>query len=281
MEQESTEQSVTTAVPEKEKIQTEKERLPVKKSHLGDVKLPVKPQQELLPYEKENYSTIEKAIKELSAELVNLSDLKDAIEQSFNDKNLLEDKFQANVTSTFNSLCEKFDEFNEKIKKEIDYRNILEEKIKNNELDGRNLLLQRELEEERAAITKNLSEINRLVKSSLQTVDEKCKELKTADTLIEEAIMKFREDSKEAADNKYKGLVADTNSLIKEFTENARKTLEVVKKHSVDFINQCEKENKSLLAAVPGIKGKMTLESWLVIILGCLGIAGFLLNLLK
>lgn len=241
----------------------------------------LKPKKELLPYEKENYSTIEKAIIELSEELTNLSELKDAIEHSFRNKNIMEDKFQENITTTFNSLCEKIDEFNEKFKTEIDYRAILEEKIKNNELDGRNLLLQRELEKERATITKNLDEINNLVKTTLQSVNDKCKELKTANNIIEEQILKFRADSQETEKQEIKTLTLDVTKILTDFTKTSKETLEVIKKHSIDFIKQCDIKNEGIIKKIPGVKEKLTYESWLVIILGCLGIAGFLLNLLK
>ena len=79
-------------------------------------RLPVKQKQELLPYEKENYSTIEKAVIELSEELVNLSELRDSIEHSFENKTASDDKFQSEVTSYFNSLTKKFEEFNEKFR---------------------------------------------------------------------------------------------------------------------------------------------------------------------
>ena len=67
--------------------------------------------------------------------------------------------------------------------------------------------------------------------------------------------------------------------MLKTFTENAEKTLETVKKTSIDFITQCEKENKSLIGKVPVVKGKLTAENWIVIVFGCIGIATLLLNL--
>ena len=69
--------------PQEKILQTEK--LPVKESST-ETRLPVKQKQELLPYEKENYSTIEKAVIELQEELANLSELRDSIEHSFENK---------------------------------------------------------------------------------------------------------------------------------------------------------------------------------------------------
>ena len=252
-------------------------KLPVK--NLLAERLPVKTKQELLPYEKENYSSIEKAIIELSEELANLSELRDSIEHSFENKTATDDKFQSEVTAYFNSLRKQFEEFNEKFTREIDYRSQLEEKIKNNELRGEIYLLQRELEEERAKITKTLDEINKVVKDNMLTVSDKCRELKSADTQIEEAISKFRTDSMSASENEYKALKVQCETMLRNLTENAQKTLETVKKTSIDFITQCEKENKSLIGKVPVVKGKLTLESWIVIVFGCVGIASLFINL--
>ncbi|MBR1640607.1 MAG: hypothetical protein IJ688_14630 [Treponema sp.] len=245
-----------------------------------ETRLPVKQKQELLPYEKENYSTIEKAIIELSEELANLSELRDSIEHSFENKTVSDDKFQTEVTSSFNSLTKKFEEFNEKFTYEIDYNRELELKIQNNEYKGQIYLLERELNEERATITKTIDEINKVVKDSLLTLSDKCRELKSADNLIEESIMKFRGDAIAASENEYKTLKMQCEQMLKTFTDSAQKTLETVKKTSIDFITQCEKENKVLIGKVPAVKGKLTAENWIVIVFGCIGIASLLLNLI-
>jgi len=253
----------------------ESEKLPTTNFHF-----PVKPKQEIMPSGKENYSMIEKAIIELSEELANLSELKDAIEQLFNDKKVTDDKFQSEVTTYFNSLRKQFDEFNERFSREIDYARELELKIQNNECKGQIYLLDKALTDERAKITIALDDITKTVKENLQMVSDKCLELKSTDNLIEEAIMKFRSDSMSASENEYRALKQNCESSLRLFTENAQKTLETVKKHSIDFITQCEKENNNLIRQVPGIKGKLGIESWLVVALGCMGIASLVVRLL-
>lgn len=267
---------MTETEPQEKILQTEK--LPVKESPT-ETRLPVKQKQELLPYEKENYSTIEKAVIELSEELANLSELRDSIEHSFENKISADDKFQSEITSYFNLITKRFEEFNEKLTHEIDYNRELELKIQNNEYKGQIYLLERELNEERAAITKTLDEINKVVKENLLTLSDKCRELKSADNLIEESINKFRGDAISASENEFKALKMQCEKMLKTFTENAEKTLETVKKTSIDFITQCEKENKSLIGKVPVVKGKLTAENWIVIVFGCIGIATLLLNL--
>lgn len=253
-------------------------KLPVKGS-IPDTRLPVKTKQELLPYEKENYSTIEKAIIELSEELANLSELRDSIEHSFDNKISADDKFQSEITSYFNLITKKFEEFNGKLTHEIDYNRELELKIQNNEYKGQIYLLERELNEERATITKTIDEINKVVKENLLAVSDKCRELKSANNIIEESISKFRGDALATSENEFKALKIQCEKMLQVFTENAQKTLETVKKTSIDFITQCEKENKILIGKVPVVKGKLTAENWIVIIFGCIGIASFLLNL--
>ncbi len=263
---------------------TEKNDNQIKKLHTKEqsleTRLPVKQKQELIPYEKESYSTIEKAIIQLSEELANLSELRDSIEHNFDNKRITDDKFQTEITSYFNSLTKKFEEFNEKITHEIDYNRELELKIQNNEYKGQIYLLERELNEERASITKTIDEINKTVKDTMLTLNDKCRELKSADILIEESIMKFRGDSLSASENEYKALKLQCEKMLQIFTENSQKTLETVKKTSIDFITQCEKENKSLIGKVPVVKGKLTAENWIVIVFGCIGIATLILNLI-
>lgn len=218
-----------------------------------NIQFPVKEKQEIVPYNKETQSALEKAVIALSEELANVSELKDALEQSLNDKSVADDKFQSEVTAYFNSLRKQFDEFNEKFSREIDYARELDLKIQNNEYRGQIYLLEKALDAERAKITIALDDITEAVKEKLRLVSDKCLELKSADNLIEEAIMKFRSDSMSASENEYRALRQNCEAGLRLFTENAQKTLETVKKRSVDFITQCEKENKALIKNVPSV----------------------------
>ena len=62
-------------------ISAESEKLNQKTTEQKETRLPTKTKQEIIPYEKENYSTIEKAVIELSEELSNLSELRDGHRQ--------------------------------------------------------------------------------------------------------------------------------------------------------------------------------------------------------
>ena len=244
-----------------------------------NIQFPVKEKQEIVPYNKETQSALEKAVIALSEELANVSELKDALEQSLNDKNVADDEFQSEVTAYINSLRKQFDEFNEKFSREIDYARELDLKIQNNEYRGQIYLLEKTLDAERAKITIALDDITEAVKEKLRLVSDKCLELKSADNLIEESIMKFRSDSMSASENEYRALRQNCEAGLRLFTENAQKTLETVKKRSVDFITQCEKENKALIKNIPSVKGKLTAENWLVVVFGCVGIASLIVRL--
>ena len=244
-----------------------------------NIQFPVMEKQEIVPDKKETQSALEKAVIALSEELANVSELKDALEQSLNDKNVADDEFQSEVTAYFNSLRKQFDEFNEKFSREIDYARELDLKIQNNEYRGQIYLLEKTLDAERAKITIALDDITEAVKEKLRLVSDKCLELKSADNLIEESIMKFRSDSMSASENEYRALRQNCEAGLRLFTENAQKTLETVKKRSVDFITQCEKENKALIKNIPSVKGKLTAENWLVVVFGCVGIASLIVRL--
>ncbi len=240
----------------------------------------LRPKREALPYSRpEHLSGIEKAVIELTEELSNITDLREALEHALASRNAADDNFQQSVVGYFNSLQKKFDEFSERLAHEVDYGRELEERIKNADYSRQVLLLEKELQEERAKIAIFIGEISDLVKEKMWLVEEKCSELKSADDLIKEAIMKFRTDTFSATENEYKALKVNCESLLRSFTEDAQKTLEAVKKQSMDFISHCESENKNLIRQVPGIKGKLGFESWLVLALGCVGIASLIARL--
>jgi hypothetical protein len=242
--------------------------------------LPVKPKNELIPSNKEEVSTLERTITALGEEISNLTDLKDAIEMSFNRKNDVDDKFQSEVTAYFNSLRKQFEDFNEKFSREIDYARELDLKIQNNEYRGQIYLLDKSLNEERAKLTISIDSIEKTVKETLQSVNDKCCELKSVDNIIQENMMKFRTDSFATTENEYKALKLNCETLLKNYTESAQKNLEAVKKNTIDFLAQCEKENKELIAKVPIVKGNLTAEGWLVIAFGCIGVASLILQIL-
>lgn len=240
----------------------------------------VKPKREALPYSRpEHLSEIEKVVIELTEELSNIAELRDALEHALETRNAADDNFQQVVVGYFNSLQKKFDDFSERLNREIDYGRELEERIKNADYSKQVLLLEKELQEERAKITIFIDGISDLVKDKMLVVEEKCAELKSADDLIKEAILKFRTDTFSATENEYKALKANCENLLRSFTEEAQKTLEAVKQQSMDFLSHCESENKNLIRQVPGVKGKLGIESWLVVALGCIGFASLIVRL--
>lgn len=240
----------------------------------------LKPKREALPYSRpEHLSEIEKVIVELTEELSNITDLRDALEHALNVSKAADENFQQAVVGYFNSLQKKFDDFSERMNREIDYGRELEERIKNADYSRQVLLLEKELQEERAKITIFTDGISDLVKEKMRLVDEKCSELKSADGLIKDAILKFRTDTFSATENEYRALKANCENLLRSFTEEAQKTLETVKRQSVDFLSHCESENRNLIRQVPGIKGRLGLESWLVVALGCVGFASLVVRL--
>lgn len=235
----------------------------------------VKPQRETIPQSPEKLSDMEKALTSLASELENITDMKEAIELVFKNKSAEDKTFQSAVVSYFNSLKKSFDEFSERFNREIDYSRELEERIKNADYSKQVLMLEKELQTERAKILLCIDEVSSLVKEKMLLVEEKCTELKSADALMKDEIMKFRTEVFAAAENEYKGLKANCESVLREFTETGQQTLGALKKQSINFLDQCEKDNKSLLKKIPAVKEKIGLEQWIIISLGILGILGF------
>ncbi len=267
-------------------VENEKPPRKLQEENEGGDRLPmtlaqaVRPKREALPYSRpENLSDIEKAIIELTEEISNITELRDALEQALESRNAADENFQQAVIDYFNSLQKKFDVFNERLTHEIDYGRELEERIKNADYSRQVLLLEKELQEERAKITIFTDGISGLVREKMQVVEEKCSELKSADELIKESILKFRTDTFSATENEYKALKVNCENSLRSFTEEARKNLEAVKRQSLEFLSHCETENKNLIRQVPGIKGRLGIESWLVVALGCAGIASLIVRL--
>lgn len=236
----------------------------------------LKPQREAVPQSPEKLSSIEKTVIAFTSELANFTDMREAIEHAFTAKSSEDANFQTAVVTYFNSLKKSFDEFSERFNREIDYSRELEERIKNADYSKQVLMLEKELQNERAKISLCTEEISSFVKEKMLLVGEKCRELKSADALIKDEIMKFRTEVFKASEENYIGLKNNCENVLREFTENAQQTLSALKKQSINFLDQCEKDNKNLLKKVPAVKKKIGLEQWIIISLGILGILGFL-----
>ncbi len=243
-------------------------------------KLPVKPRKDLLPYEKlENLSELEKAIINLSEELSNLIDLREGIEQAFSKKQSDDEQGLNLVTKYYNSMQQKFTEINNRLTNEINYRSELEEKLRSANYSREVYLLEQELDSERAKISLFIDELQASTKEIFGKIGDKLIEMKSAEQLIREATLKFRADAAQCTQSEFEQLKASTEAQIRSIAENAKDYMEAVKKSYASFLASCEKENKELVKKIPCVKGKISVESWIIVAIGALGFASLFIRL--
>lgn len=123
-----------------------------------------------------------------------------------------------------------------------------------------------------------MRDITKSIDTCVTEIQSKINELKSADDIIkknieefkdemgknsssymEAAEQKFAEVSKQLlknSENEYEILKGQADTMIKAYTEKCQAHLETVKKQSIDFLKQCQFENKKLIESVPSIKDK-------------------------
>ncbi len=257
--------------------------------------------------EKESFVTINQAeakrfLEGLSESLSEIDSFKEYVSNTLTMKLREIENFENSTVKTFNSLVDSVSELKENIKVAGNYEAYLEERISNANLNKEISMLELQLNKEKAEITIMLGEISETVRTSISKMETKVSELKSADTLIEDSIQKFSDEthnsfssySKEAenkleeigtrlmaiSENQQNAVKIKCEQFLKEYTEKCQSHLEIVKKQSLDFLKQCSDENKKLISKVPSVaNGKISKKDIIIYIIAGLTFAGLLLNI--
>ena len=185
------------------------------------------------------------------------------------------DVFQSETIKKFNALIESTQDLSEKIRATESYENYLEEQVKNANLTKEVAMLEQQLQKEKAEVSLFIRDITNTVTVKLGDMETIVSELKSADNIIEEKITQFKEDMtaetsryeksaeskldevgshiQSAAESQIAGMRAECESMLRSYTDRCREHLETVKKQSIDFLKQCESENKKLIEKVPAV----------------------------
>ena len=225
-----------------------------------------------------------------------IEELREITDKLIADKRFALDSFQNTTLEKFNALIDSTKELSNKINATESYENYLQEQIKNADMTKQNRMLDQQLQKERAEqssfrinvenILKNQSD---LLTSELDNIRKRVDDLKVENEIIENHLSKYTErletvyqqysekyetsvrdikalfDTKleEASDSLVNGttvqqnnLKANANDLIKEFAEKCQKNIEIIKNQSLDFLKQCQEQNKKLIEKVPEVKSK-------------------------
>lgn len=227
-----------------------------------------------------NMVTIERATAEkfmLAIEecVGDIQEQRELVDRLIESKGAELEHFQSDTIKKFNALIDATNDLKEKISATESYENYLEEQVKNANLSKEIAMLEQQLQKEKAEVSLFIRDITNTVTMKLGEMESVVSELKTADNIIEEKITQFKEDiaaetsryekNAEArlddvgnhiqtvAESQITGFRADCDTMLKSYTEKCREHLETVKKQSIDFLRQCETENKKLIEKVPAV----------------------------
>lgn len=239
------------------------------------------------------------AIEECVGDIEEQKALVDRLVQS---KNKELQGFQSETIEKFNTLIDATRDLSEKIKATESYENYLQEQVKNADLSKQVAMLETQLQKEKAEFSSFLIKTDSFLSMKVGELSEKVSELKSADEVIETNIQKFKDELKaestkytanaertieEAADsfvkgagNQYESLKADCNAMLKSYTEKCQQHLDTIKKQSIDFLKQCEAENKKLIEKVPAVaNAKFSKKDVIIYTLAGVSIASLLVQM--
>jgi len=212
------------------------------------------------------------------------------------------ENFKKDTITKFNAIIEATTDLKDKIVVAGNYQDYLAEQVKNANLQKDVVMLQQQLDKEKAEISQFIIKVDSFITLKVGEIETKVNELKNADEIIENNIKKFKEELKDetakhvasaenmvetssnslvaGANNQMAGLKADCKELMKKYTEKCQQHLETVKKQSIDFLKQCENENKKLIEKVPAVaNSKISMKDIAIYVMAGVSIASLLLKM--
>ena len=213
------------------------------------------------------------------------------------------ENFKKDTITKFNAIIEATTDLKDKIVVAGNYQDYLAEQVKNANLQKDVVMLQQQLDKEKAEISQFLIKVDSFLTLRIGVLETKVNELRNADEIIENNIKKFKEELKqetakhvasaenivetssnslvEGAKNQMAGLRAECNEMLKKYTEKCQAHLETVKKQSIDFLKQCENENKKLIEKVPAVANtKISKKDLVIYVMAGVSIASLLVQML-
>lgn len=231
-----------------------------------------------------------------------IEEQKNLIDKLIQSKNEELEGFQSQTISKFNALIEATSGLSEKIAATESYENYLAEQVRNANLSKEVAMLEQQLQKEKAEISKFIISTDNFITTRISDIESTVNELKSVNNIIEENIQKFKEELKnesskaiaqaenqltensdalvKGASNQFKILREDCNTMLKSYTEKCQQHLDTVKKQSIDFLKQCEVENKKLIEKVPAVaNSKFSKKDVIIFVLAGVSIASLLVQI--
>lgn len=207
-----------------------------------------------------------------------IEEQKELVDRLIASKDAELEHFQSDTIKKFNALIDATNGLREKIAATESYESYLEEQVRNANLTKEIALLEQQLQKEKAEISLFIREISSTVTVRLGDMEKTVSGLKSADTIIEEKTAQFIESMaaersryeksaeeklddigshiQSAAESQIAGFRAECEAVLKSCTEKCLGHLEAVRRQSVDFLRQCETENRKLIEKVPAVRDK-------------------------
>ena len=204
-----------------------------------------------------------------------IEEQKALVDRLIESKNGELEHFQSDTIKKFNALIESTQALSEKIRATESYENYLEGQVRNANLSKEVAMMEQQLQKEKAEVSLFIRDITNTVTAKLGDMAATVDALKSADNIIEEKITQFKDDMasestryeksaeakldevgthiQSAAESQIAGMRAGCESMLRSYTDRCREHLETVKKQSIDFLKQCEEENKKLIEKVPAV----------------------------
>lgn len=211
--------------------------------------------------------------------------------------------FQSETIEKFNAIIQAMTDLAEKIKATESYENFLQEKVENANLSKSVAMLEQQLQKEKAEITSFIIKTDNFITVKIGEIQTIVNDLKTVDEMVEHSIQKFKDELQteakkyfadadkimnetsdsfvNGAQTQYNSLKAECNAMIKSYTEKCQQHLETLKKQSVDFLKQCEAENKKLIEKVPAVANKkFSIKDAIIVTLAIAAIASTFIQMI-
>ena len=250
----------------------------------------------------------------LTDALTGVEDLKSTASDLAEQRKKELDLFESQIIKKLNALYESTSSLQKSLECKENYENYLEERIKNTALENDVVMLERHLEKEKLEyhtfidllktkvielesadkiIKKNVEDFGNEIQGIVDAYSNQVKEAndsysksikvtyeKHSDNL-DEKLNEFGKGVMEKYTSHYEALKISSQKLLSEYVNNCKNNTDTMKNAALDFLKQCQIQNKELIAKIPKVKqNKFELKDILIIILSGTSIIGMLVSYL-
>lgn len=213
-------------------------------------------------------------LNEIRTKLNGLDELKNHLESQLKDMQEENKAHSGQFTKLYNSLSQKADKISDRLSDEFNYRDNLQAQIEKRKAEIDSLELKQALADAHANIDASVETVKRDLKIGLDKINKQedgfaeilkshLKEMKGIDGIVDEKLNEFRKDMTAANDREYKNLGSRCEAYLKECNNR----ISEIKEHSLNFLNQCQKQNEAIIEKIPEQKAKFNKKDLIVYVI--------------